>query len=102
MYLVRTVWELIRLKRETGPPARMHDEMLRVLAVFFEGLDIIVTGAESNDAQTRPPVLSPPPSPVVEGGSMMSRERVKLLALAVPVTWRNLKLPVILLSREVF
>lgn len=54
IYLVRTVCELIRLNKETGPPARIHEEILRVLAVFLEGFDIIVTGAESNDAQTRP------------------------------------------------
>lgn len=54
MYLVRTVCELIRLKRDTGPPANMHDEILRVLAVFFDGFDIIVTGAESKEAQVRP------------------------------------------------
>jgi hypothetical protein len=56
MYLVRTVCELIRLNRETGPPAKIHEEMLRVLAVFFDGLDMMVTGAESKVAQTRPGV----------------------------------------------
>jgi hypothetical protein len=54
MYFVRTVCELMRLKRETGPPAKMQEEMLRVLAVFLDGLEIIVTGAESKDAQVRP------------------------------------------------
>jgi hypothetical protein len=54
MYFVRTVWELMRLKRDTGPPARIHEEMLRVFAVFLDGFDMMVTGAESNDAQTRP------------------------------------------------
>jgi hypothetical protein len=32
----------------------MQDEMLRVLAVFLDGLEIIVTGAESKDAHVRP------------------------------------------------
>jgi hypothetical protein len=32
----------------------MHEEMLRVFAVFLDGFDMMVTGAESNDAQTRP------------------------------------------------
>ena len=54
MYLVRTVWELIRLKSDTGPPARIHEEMLRVLAVFLEGFEMIATGAESKEAQVRP------------------------------------------------
>jgi hypothetical protein len=56
MYFVRTVCELIRLKRDTGPPARMHEEIFLVFAVFFDGFDMIVTGAESNEAHTRPPV----------------------------------------------
>ena len=41
--------------------------MLRVLAVFFDGLEMIVTGAESKDAQTRPDGASVP-SGVSEGG----------------------------------
>lgn len=87
IYLVRTVCELIRLKRETGPPAKIHEEMLRVLAVFLDGLDIIVTGAESKVAHTRPltvSVLSGANDGV--GGSAMSKESWKLLAFAVPVT----------------
>ena len=76
----------MRLKRDTGPPARMHDEMLRVLAVFFDGLEIIVTGAESKVAQTRPEGGSLPSPETDGGGSMMSSERRKLFALAVPVT----------------
>ena len=93
MYFVRTVCELMRLKSETGPPARMQDEMLRVFAVFFDGLEMIVTGAESKDAHTRP-VGGSPPSGLRDGGggSAMSRESWKLFAFAVPVTWRNLKL----------
>ena len=46
MYFVRTVCELIRLKSDTGPPARMQLEMLRVFAVFFDGFEMIVTGAD--------------------------------------------------------
>lgn len=65
MYFVRTVCELMRLKSETGPPARMQDEMLRVFAVFFEGFEMMVTGAESNVAQTRPGVASVPSEPVL-------------------------------------
>jgi hypothetical protein len=37
----------------------MHEEMLRVLAVFLDGFDMIVTGAESKDAQMRPGGVSP-------------------------------------------
>lgn len=54
IYFVRTVCELIRLNNETGPPAKMHDEMFRVFAVFLDGLEMIVTGAESKEAQMRP------------------------------------------------
>jgi hypothetical protein len=104
IYLVRTVCELILLKRDTGPPARIHEEMLRVFAVFFEGLDIMVTGAESKVAQTRPGVPSALLSPdkAEGGGSIMSRDNWKLFAFAVPVTCKNLKLPVMLLSKLVF
>lgn len=93
----------MRLNNETGPPARIHDEMLRVLAVFLDGLDIIVTGAESNEAQTRPLGASAP-SGVNEGGggSAISSESWKLFAFAVPVTCRNLKLAVMLLSSGAF
>ena len=34
--------------------------MLRVFAVFLDGFDMMVTGAESNDAQTRPVGVSEP------------------------------------------
>jgi hypothetical protein len=87
IYLVRTVCELIRLNSETGPPARIQDEMLRVLAVFLEGFEMIVTGAESKVAHTRP-LLDSPLSGARDGedGSAISRESWKLLALAVPVT----------------
>jgi len=50
MYFVRTVCELIRLKSETKDPARMQDDTLRALAVFFEGLEMMVMGAESKVA----------------------------------------------------
>lgn len=104
MYLVRTVCELIRLKRDTGPPANMQEEILRVFAVFLEGLDIMVTGAESKDAQVRPLDVF---SLSVDGrvavvGSEISRESWKLFAFCVPVTCKNLKLAVILLSRGAF
>lgn len=103
MYFVRTVCELIRLNNDTGPPARIQEEILRVLAVFFEGFEMIVTGAESNDAQTRPGGGSPVVSARVGGaGSAMSSESWKLFALAVPVTCRNLKLAVMLLSKGAF
>lgn len=92
MYLVRTVWELMRLNNDTGPPARMHDVTLRVFAVFFEGFDMIVTGAESNEAQTRG-LFDADTSPD-EGGSAISRESWKLFDLAVPETCKNLKLAV--------
>ncbi len=73
MYLVRTVWELIRLNRETGPPASIQDEILRVLAVFLEGFEMMVTGAESKVAHTRPEAAESLPSGLV-GGSEISRE----------------------------
>jgi hypothetical protein len=87
IYFVRTVCELIRLNSETGPPARIQEEMLRVLAVFLEGLEMIVTGAESKVAHTRP-LPGSPLSGAKDGeeGSAMSRESWKLLAFAVPVT----------------
>ena len=85
MYLVLTVWELIRLNNETGPPARMHEEMFRVLAVFFEGLEMIVTGAESKVAHVRATPLAPA-SAVRGGGSAMSKESWKLFDFADPVT----------------
>ena len=102
IYFVRTVWELIRLKRETGPPARMHEEMLRVFAVFFDGLEIMVTGAESNDAQTRPGMPSVRWSEGDTRGSPMSSASWKLFDLAVPATWRYLKLATMLASRDDF
>ena len=73
IYLVLTVWELMRLNNETGPPAKIHEEMFRVLAVFFEGLEMMVTGAESNVAQMRAAPLAPA-SAVRGGGSAMSRD----------------------------
>ena len=85
MYLVLTVWELIRLNNETGPPAKMHEEIFRVLAVFLEGLEIIVTGAESNVAQVRATPLAPA-SAVRGGGSAMSKDSWKLFDFADPVT----------------
>ncbi len=74
MYLVRTVWELIRLKSDTGPPARIHEEMLRVFAVFLDGFEMMVTGAESNDAHTRSLPVASPPSGAFGDGSAMSRD----------------------------
>lgn len=53
MYFVRTVCELMRLNSETELPFMMHVEMFLVLAVFFEGLDMIVTAPDSKDAQRR-------------------------------------------------
>ena len=73
MYLVLTVWELIRLNSETGPPAKIQEEIFRVLAVFFEGFDMIVTGAESNVAQVRATPLVPA-SAVRGGGSAISKD----------------------------
>lgn len=64
----------MRLNRDTGPPAKMHDEMLRVFAVFLEGLEMIVTGAESNVAQTRPSGGASLPSAGADGGSAISRD----------------------------
>jgi len=101
IYLVLTVWELIRLNNETGPPAKMHEEMFRVLAVFFEGLEMIVTGAESKVAQVRATPLAPA-SAVRGGGSAMSKDSWKLFDLADPVTWRNLKFAVRVASRGAF
>lgn len=75
MYFVRTVCEFILLKSETGPPASIQDEILRVLAVFLDGFDIIVTGAESKDAQTRPVGVSPLSLFILGGdGSAMSSD----------------------------
>lgn len=76
MYFVRTVCELMRLKRETGPPARMQEDILRVFAVFLDGLDIIVTGAESNEAHDRPmgPLSLSDDASADEEGSDMSRD----------------------------
>ena len=85
IYLVLTVWEFIRLNNETGPPAKMHEEMFLVLAVFFEGLEMIVTGAESNVAQVRATPLAPA-SALRGGGSAMSKDSWKLFDLADPVT----------------
>jgi hypothetical protein len=85
MYLVLTVWELIRLNNETGPPAKIHEEMFLVLAVFLEGLEMIVTGAESNVAQVRATPLAPA-SAVRGGGSAMSKDNWKLFDFADPVT----------------
>ena len=63
------------MKSETGPPARMQEEMLRVFAVFLDGFEMIVTGAESKVAQTRPAGGSAP-SGLRDGpgGSAISRE----------------------------
>ena len=94
MYLVRTVWELIRLKSDTGPPARIHEEMLRVLAVFLEGFEMMVTGAESNEAHTLSLPDASLPSGALREGSAMSSESWKLLLFADPVTCKNLKLAV--------
>ena len=103
IYFVRTVCALTRLKSETGPPARMQDDMLRVFAVFLEGLEMIATGAESKDAQRRPGEVSPPSGESDgAGGSEMSSVSWKLLAFCVPVTCKNLKLAVMLLSRGAF
>lgn len=74
IYFVRTVCELMRLKRDTGPPARMHDAMLRVFAVFLEGFEMMVTGAESKEAHTRPGAVGSPPSGARGAGSAISRE----------------------------
>lgn len=61
--------------------------MLRVLAVFLDGFEMMVTGAESNEAQTRPLGGSTPSGVSAGGGgSAISSESWKLLALAVPVT----------------
>ena len=60
MYFVRTVWEFMRLKSDTGPPAKIQEDMLRVFAVFFDGLDMIVTGADSNAAHIRGGLASAP------------------------------------------
>jgi hypothetical protein len=79
----------------------MHEEMFRVLAVFFEGLEMIVTGAESNVAQVRAPPLDPA-SAVRGGGSAMSKESWKLFDFADPVTCRNLKLAVRVASKGAF
>ena len=53
MYFVRTVCELIRLNKDTGTPAKMHDDIFRVFAVFFDGFEMIVTGAEPKVAHGR-------------------------------------------------
>lgn len=68
--------------------------MLRVFAVFFDGFEMMVTGAESNDAHTRSlPVASLPSGECVKD-SAISRESWKLLLFADPVTCKNLKLAV--------
>ena len=68
----------------------MHEVILRVLAVFFDGFEMIVTGAESKVAQTRPELGSVPSLGGI-GGSEISSESWKLLDFAEPVTCRNLK-----------
>jgi hypothetical protein len=75
----------MRLNNETGPPAKIQEEMFRVFAVFFEGFEMMVTGAESNVAQMRAAPLAPA-SAVRGGGSAMSKESWKLFDLADPVT----------------
>lgn len=101
MYLVLTVWEFIRLNNETGPPAKMQEEIFRVLAVFLEGLEMIVTGAESKVAHVRATPLVPA-SAVRGGGSAISKDSWKLFDLADPVTWRNLKFAVRVASSGAF
>ena len=96
MYFVRTVCELIRLNKDTGPPARMHEEIFRVFAVFFEGFDMMVTGADSKVAQGRAP------SKRLDdwgGGGETWSCKLKLFALAVPVTCKNLKLAIMFASK---
>ena len=66
--------------------------MLRVLAVFLEGFEMIVTGAESKEAHTRPGTVGSLPSGAGGGGSEISSDSWKLFDLADPVTCRNLKL----------
>lgn len=100
MYFVRTVWELIRLKRDTGPPARMQEPIFLVFAVFFDGFDMIVTGAESNVAHVRAGCCESLNE--MGGGCDMDKDRLKLFALAVPVTCKNLKLAIMLLSIGAF
>lgn len=73
------------MNNDTGPPAKIHEEIFRVLAVFFEGLEMIVTGAESNVAQVRATPLAPA-SAVRGGGSAMSKDSWKLFDFADPVT----------------
>ena len=46
----------------------MQEAMLRVLAVFLEGFEMIVTGAESKEAQTLPDGGSEPSGVSAGGG----------------------------------
>lgn len=50
MYLVRTVWELIRLNSDIGRLARIQVETFRVLAVFLDGLEMIEMGLDKKVA----------------------------------------------------
>ena len=102
IYFVRTVCELIRLNSDTGPPARMQEAILRVLAVFLDGLEMMVTGAESNVAHGCGRGRVPTVLLFAGGCSDISRESWKFFALAVPVTCKNLNPAVMLPSRGAF
>ena len=66
--------------------------MFLVFAVFFDGLDIIVTGADSKVAQGLGRIICP--SGLGWGAAEISKDKLKLFAFAVPETCRNLKLAV--------
>lgn len=50
MYLVRTVWALMRFNNDTLIPLRIKHEAFPALAVFLEGLEMIGIGFESMSA----------------------------------------------------
>ena len=94
-YLVRYVWELMRLKSDTHVSFVIWADTFRALAMRLDGLEIMPMGAESKLAQlalrdiaasdpapTRMRLVGAEPS---LGDSKWSWRR-KLLALPVPVT----------------
>lgn len=93
MNFVRTVCELIRLKRAIVDPAGMHEVVLRALAVFLLGLEMMATLALSNEAKWggRGTSLVARCSRSVRvevevGGGWRVREREKDFAFAMPET----------------
>src|ERR1700733_5896717 len=81
IYFVRTVCELIRLNSETELPFIIQVETFLVLAVFFEGFEIIVTAPDSKEAQRRCVAGGVGLCGVGFSGAATSRVRWKLLDL---------------------